>query len=83
VAVQRVLSVKWLQATDRLAFFVVDDLGTPRLLITDRTGTPLRSSRIDAFPGLSDFAPISDGPLAGDLGLIANQPSQYARGFLQ
>src|SRR5262249_20681258 len=77
--VQRILSVNYLRLSDELLFFVIDDQGVRRLLITDRTGTPRRSARTDALPDLVHLAPITSGPNAGDVGTISSQPASFAR----
>jgi hypothetical protein len=75
----RIASVAHLPATDELLFVAVDLAGTPRLVITDAAGTPRRSYRLDALAGFTHLAPITSGPLAGQLGAVFAEPSAFVR----
>ena len=77
--VSRILAIRFRANSDELLFRVLDDFGVDRLLVTDTSGTPHRSYRSDAVPGLFSLAPISTGPNAGDVGILTAQPSFFER----
>jgi len=72
-------SVRYDAANDQLIFIAVDSIGVTRIVTTDRAGKPKRAYRADALPGLADVTPMSNGPYAGDYGIVQGQPSFYAR----
>jgi hypothetical protein len=83
LGISRVVAVNYLPATDELLCTVMDITGQVRLLVTTPTGEPRRSYRIDPIAGLSDLAPITSGPYAGDLGVVFSDPSEYLRVALE
>ena len=77
--VHRILAVNVLPATDELMVLGTDVEGTVRLMVTTAGGTPVRSYRTDAIFGITDLAPITAGPFAGQVGVITGQPSSFLR----
>jgi hypothetical protein len=75
IGVARITSVNYLHVTDELAFFVVDTAGIGRLVITSVAGAPRRSYPLSAIAGASDLTQLP----GGELGVIFNQPSEFAR----
>ncbi|MGN6110819.1 MAG: hypothetical protein ACTHU0_37300 [Kofleriaceae bacterium] len=66
----KVESVDYLPASAELLLVAKDATGTRRLVVTTTTGQPLRSYRADELEGPLDLAPMSDGPFAGDIGVL-------------
>ena len=57
----------------------MDLAGRVRLVVTSPTGQPRRSYPADPIAGVTEVAPITSGPLAGDLGVVFAEPSEYVR----
>ena len=77
--VRRILSLSALPASNETALIGTDPDGTVRLMVIDSTGTPVRSYRTDAIFNLTDMAPITSGPFAGQVGVVTGQPSTFLR----
>jgi hypothetical protein len=72
-------SVSYDPNTDELNLVGTDELGLQRILVTDINGNPRRSYRTDAIGFVTDLAPISSGPNAGEVGLLGGDPTLFAR----
>jgi hypothetical protein len=79
----KVNSVAYLQATDEILMAATDITGRMRFVVVAPNGQPRRSYRTDAIAGFTAAAQITSGPLAGDLGVVFGQPSEYLRVSLQ
>lgn len=77
--VHRILAVNVLPASDEIMLLGTDADGVVRLMVTDAAGTPVRSYRTDTIFGITDLAPITSGPFAGQVGVITGQPSSFLR----
>ena len=71
-------SASYLASSDELLLLAKDFTGTRRLVVTTTTGTPVRSYRTDELDGPLDLAPMTDGPYAGDVGVLEDAGS-YVR----
>jgi hypothetical protein len=74
-----ILDLNVLPATGEIVLLGTDVSGTVRLMVTTAGGTPVRSYRTDTIFGITDLAPITNGPFAGQVGVITGQPSSFLR----
>jgi hypothetical protein len=77
--VHRILSLNFMPATGEIALLGTDVNGVVRLMVVSISGTPDRSYRTDTIEFVSEMAPITSGPFAGDLGVVIGQPSTFLR----
>jgi hypothetical protein len=71
-------SIDYLPASNELLIRATDFTGTQRLVVTTTAGKPKRSYRTDELEHPIDFAPMTDGPFAGDIGALETA-SSYVR----
>ena len=77
--VQVILALNVLPATNEIVLLGTDEVGTVRLMVTTAGGNPVRAYRTDAIFNITDLAPITTGPFAGDVGVVTGQPSSFLR----